>query len=132
MAADRKVSASTQNQAFNSILFLYRHILSIDISGEWIEMFNKAGVINIWDEDWSDMDKMLNIRADRKIKNPSDVFSLWEKLMYIFPRVIKNFGLKGLYYLHESQNKIMPLYFNNTLGYCLLRGQKPGKHGGRT
>ena len=32
LAADRKVSASTQNQAFNSILFLYRHILSIDIS----------------------------------------------------------------------------------------------------
>ncbi len=32
LAADRKVSESTQNQAFNSILFLYRHILSIDIS----------------------------------------------------------------------------------------------------
>jgi len=32
LAADRKVSASTQNQAFSSILFLYRHILSIDIS----------------------------------------------------------------------------------------------------
>ena len=32
LAADRRVSASTQNQAFNSILFLYRHILSIDIS----------------------------------------------------------------------------------------------------
>ena len=80
---------------------------------EWIEMFKKAGVINIWDEDWSDMDKMLNIRADRKIKKPSDIFSLWEKLMLIFPRVIKNFGLKGLYYLNESQNKIMPLYFNN-------------------
>ena len=31
LAADRKVAASTQNQAFNAILFLYRHILSIEI-----------------------------------------------------------------------------------------------------
>ena len=31
LAADRKVAAATQNQAFNAVLFLYRHILSIEI-----------------------------------------------------------------------------------------------------
>ena len=30
LATDRKVVASTQNQAFNALLFLYRHILKVD------------------------------------------------------------------------------------------------------
>ena len=30
LATDRRVVASTQNQAFNSLLFLYRHILKVD------------------------------------------------------------------------------------------------------
>ena len=33
--ADRgKMSASTQNQAFNAVLFLYRQVLKIDLFGE--------------------------------------------------------------------------------------------------
>ena len=28
LAVDRKVSASTQNQAFNALLFFYRHVLN--------------------------------------------------------------------------------------------------------
>jgi hypothetical protein len=31
LAVDRKVTASTQNQAFNALLFAYRHILNTDI-----------------------------------------------------------------------------------------------------
>ena len=34
LAMDRKVSASTQNQAFNALLFLYRAILKIEIGDE--------------------------------------------------------------------------------------------------
>ena len=33
LAVDRKVSSSTQNQAFNAILFCYRHILDVSIDG---------------------------------------------------------------------------------------------------
>ncbi len=33
LAIDRKVASSTQNQAFNAILFLYREVLSIEIEG---------------------------------------------------------------------------------------------------
>lgn len=32
LAVDRRVSSSTQNQAFNAILFLYRDVLEIDVS----------------------------------------------------------------------------------------------------
>src|SRR5262249_34462207 len=31
LATDGRVSASTQNQAFNALLFLYRHVLAIDL-----------------------------------------------------------------------------------------------------
>ena len=34
LALDRKVSASTQNQAFNALLFLYRHVLDKDIGDD--------------------------------------------------------------------------------------------------
>ena len=34
LAVERKVSASTQNQALNAIIFLYRHVLEKDIEGE--------------------------------------------------------------------------------------------------
>jgi len=34
LAVDKQVSASTQNQALNAIVFLYRHVLDKDIEGE--------------------------------------------------------------------------------------------------
>ncbi len=97
---------------------------------EWRKMLNKSGAINIWDEDWSGIKNIIKIRPDRKITKGSDLFSLWEKTTIIFPRVIKRFGLKGLFYINNSQKKITSLYSNETLGYCLVRGQKPAKKEG--
>jgi integron integrase len=37
LAMDRNVSAATQNQAFNAILFLYRHVLEISLEGQRID-----------------------------------------------------------------------------------------------
>jgi len=34
LAVDLKVASSTQNQAFNALLFLYREVLNIDIAGQ--------------------------------------------------------------------------------------------------
>lgn len=36
LASDRKVTASTQNQAFNALLFLYHRVLNISLDGEQI------------------------------------------------------------------------------------------------
>lgn len=33
LAVERRVSAATQQQAFNALLFLYRHILQVSIEG---------------------------------------------------------------------------------------------------
>lgn len=97
---------------------------------EWREMMRKAGAVEIWDEDWSDLEKMSKIRPDKKIENVEDLFSLWEKITIIFPRVVKKFGLKGLFYLNESEKKIKPLYHNGFYGYCLMKGEKPMKQKG--
>ena len=40
LAVDRKVSASTQNQALSALLFLYREVLKIDLP--WLENFTPA------------------------------------------------------------------------------------------
>jgi site-specific recombinase XerD len=34
LACDRNLSASSQNQAFNAVLFLYRHVLDIELGSE--------------------------------------------------------------------------------------------------
>ena len=40
LAVDRQVSASTQNQALNAVLFLYRHVL--DLNPGWIDNVVRA------------------------------------------------------------------------------------------
>jgi integron integrase len=40
LATERKVSASTQNQALQALLFLYRHVLSIDLP--WLQNVTRA------------------------------------------------------------------------------------------
>jgi integron integrase len=40
LASERRVSAATQNQALNALLFLYRHVLDVDI--EWIDGITPA------------------------------------------------------------------------------------------
>jgi integron integrase len=40
LAVERKVSAATQNQALGALLFLYRHVLSIDLP--WLENVTRA------------------------------------------------------------------------------------------
>src|SRR5579862_2754405 len=40
LAVDRKVSAATQNQALQALLFLYRHVLEMDLP--WLENVTRA------------------------------------------------------------------------------------------
>lgn len=105
---------------------------------EWRNMLSVAGADDIWDEDWSGIDKMAQIRPGRQIRSISDLFSVWEKVTVVLPRVIKRFGLRGLLYLQTSQRKITPLYLSGAIGYCLIRGKKQtsgrgagGNQGGR-
>jgi len=43
LAVKEKVSSSTQNQAFNAIFFLYRHVLGISLEDNWQFMFPARG-----------------------------------------------------------------------------------------
>jgi hypothetical protein len=58
------------------------------------------------------------------MKSFDDLFSFWEKIAIILPKVVKKYGLSGLFYLNESQKKIRPYYNNGTYGYCLMKGNK--------
>ena len=91
---------------------------------EWKEMMKKAGLKNLWTEDWSGMENLFKVRPDRKMKNLNDMFSLWEKMTVIFPKIISKYGIKGIFYAYESARKINPLYSNGILGYFLIRGEK--------
>lgn len=93
-------------------------------AAEWRELLTRAGAIDIYDEDWSDIDKMVKMRSDRKIKSFDELFSFWEIITIILPRVVKKYGLSGLLYLYETQKKLRPYYNNKTYGYCLMKGNK--------
>ncbi|MFQ6088192.1 MAG: class I SAM-dependent methyltransferase [Candidatus Methanofastidiosia archaeon] len=91
---------------------------------KWKEMMKKAGLRNLWTEDWSGLKNIYKIRHDRKMKNLNDMFSLWEKMTIIFPRIVSRYGIKGIFFAYESARKINPLYSKRTLGYLLIRGEK--------
>jgi SAM-dependent methyltransferase len=91
---------------------------------EWEYMLKKAGVAEIWEEDWSGIEQISKVRPGRKINKMSDVFTLWEKIVIVLPRVLKNYGLNGLLYLNESFNKVSPLFYDGTIGTYLIRAQK--------
>jgi SAM-dependent methyltransferase len=92
---------------------------------EWKDMLKNGGVAEIWEEDWSGIEQISKVRPGRKIKNMGDVFSWWEKVVIILPRVLKKHGLKGLLYLNESFNKVSPLFYNGTIGTYLMKARKP-------
>ncbi|MBI2952922.1 MAG: methyltransferase domain-containing protein [Chloroflexi bacterium] len=92
---------------------------------EWKGMMASAGLTDLWAEDWSAPENAAKIRPDRKVKNANDLFSLWEMLSSILPRLIFKYGITSIGHIYESMGKVYPLYLNGTLGYFLLRGQKP-------
>ncbi len=47
LAVERKVSPSTQNQAFNALLFLYEKVLEISIKNENIQALRAKKKIHI-------------------------------------------------------------------------------------
>ncbi len=92
---------------------------------EWIAMMKKAGASDIFTEDWSSIDKaLLKIREDRVVTRLEDMYSFKEKYFFIFPKILFKYGIKGLVYLNESNKMLMPLYYNGTLGYYLIKGKK--------
>lgn len=92
---------------------------------EWVSMMKKAGVSDMWTEDWSSIERsIVKMRVDREVKRLEDMFTLKEKYFNVFPKIFLKFGLKGLLYLNESNKVIIPLYYNGSLGYYLIKGKK--------
>lgn len=92
---------------------------------EWKEMVRKAGLINLWEEDWSGQEKIFKMRPDRKMKSHYDLFSPWEIISIIIPRVVSKYGIKGIFSVYELTRELGPLYHDGLLGYYLIRSQKP-------
>ncbi len=92
---------------------------------EWVTMMNKAGASDIWTEDWSSIEgSLVKIREDRILTRLEDMYSFKEKYFIIFPKILFKYGIKGLIYLDKSNKMLMPLYYNGTLGYYLIKGKK--------
>lgn len=90
------------------------------------KMFRRKDTVEILYEDWSGIEQIRKTRPDRKIKTLNDVFSPQERLIILF-RVLKKFGLKGLFYLAESMKQLTSLYENGTVGYYLVVCRKEMK-----
>jgi len=106
LAVNRKVSSSTQNQAFNALLFLYRHILKMDFGEQKdIPRAKRSSYIPI---------VLSRKEIDAVLKHLSRPYSLVIKLLY-------GCGLR----LFEGA-KLRVLDFNFDAGILTVRG-KGGK-----
>ena len=93
---------------------------------EWMHMMKKAGMSEIWTEDWSSIERsIVKMRVDREVKRLEDMYTLREMYLSIFPRIFFKYGLKGIVYLNESNTAVIRLYYSGTLGYYLIKGKKP-------
>jgi len=61
LAAERKISASTQNQAFNAVLFLFRHVLDKDLDNisKTVRAQKKRRIPTVLSK--NEIDKMFNL-----------------------------------------------------------------------
>lgn len=92
---------------------------------EWINMMKTAGASDIWTEDWSSIDRsLIKIREDRTINKLENMYSFREKYLKIFPKILLKYRIKGIIYLNKSNKLIIPLYYDGTLGYYLIKGKK--------
>ena len=75
LAVENKVSAATQNQAFNSILFLYKEILSIDLKNDNIQALRA--------KERKHIPLVLSIEKVKTIiLNTKGIYQIMLKLMY--------------------------------------------------
>lgn len=92
---------------------------------EWEEMMQRVGLTGLWTENWSGLENLYKMRHDRKVKSLDGMFSLWEKIFKIYPKIVLRYGIKGILYAYELTRIINSLYSDGKLGYFLIRGQKP-------
>ncbi len=75
LAVEKKVSPATQNQAFSAVLFLYKHVLGLDMDGENIQALRAQERKHI---------PVVLTREEVKLvlENLSDIYQLIVTLMY--------------------------------------------------
>lgn len=71
---------------------------------EWKAMLSEAGVVDIQSEfdEWTRPEMFWEIRKDRDVNGPSEVFSLSERLRTVL-RVVGRFGIRGVRTALESE-----------------------------
>jgi integron integrase len=107
LAVDRKVTASTQNQAFNALLFAYRHILNTDIE-----------------------DLNTTVRAPRRktlpsVLSKSEVMSLLNNLTGIYKLIAQTSYGCGLRISESLNLRVKDIEFDR--GVVMIRDSKGGK-----
>ncbi|WP_051284448.1 integron integrase [Desulforegula conservatrix] len=107
LATDLKVSSSTQRQALNAIIFLYRQVLDIEVSDQLepikARKYNRPPVV------------MTKNEVRKVLQNMSDTHLLMAKLLY---------GC-GLRLMECVQLRVLDVDFDRNLVY--VRGAKGGK-----
>ncbi len=92
---------------------------------EWIKMLENAGISEIISEleQWSKPEMFWDIRKDRKVTSYKRVMTIPEKTRTVF-RIMKQYGIKGIFKVFENEKIFFKTIFNGELGYCLFKGVK--------
>jgi SAM-dependent methyltransferase len=92
---------------------------------EWTDMLKKAGVNDVITEfeEWSKPEMFWKIRKDRDVKSPSKVLT-WPERLQTISKVIKNYGLKGVFKALTNEKTFYRTVLEGKLGYCLYKGVK--------
>jgi ubiquinone/menaquinone biosynthesis C-methylase UbiE len=92
---------------------------------EWMMMLQRAGfhdVVTEFDE-WSKPEMFLQVRQNRKVTRPSQVFTWTERASTAW-KVFRRYGFQGVLKAFKNERIVTQAILDGKLGYCLFKGVK--------
>nr|NIS79998.1 hypothetical protein [Anaerolineales bacterium] len=92
---------------------------------EWMIMLQRAGfreIVTEFDE-WSKPEMFLQVRQNRKITHPSQVFT-WRERVRTAWKIFRRYGSQGVLKAFKNERIVTQAILDGKLGYCLFKGVK--------
>ncbi|MCH8982138.1 phage integrase N-terminal SAM-like domain-containing protein [candidate division KSB1 bacterium] len=113
LAVEKEVAASTQNQAFNALLFFYRHVLKREFG------------------DFKDIPRAKKTKYAPSVLSRKEIDTIIEGLAYPYSLVVKLLYGCGLRLNEGLNDRVRNFYFDEGIRHCIKRLEESPKMAGK-
>lgn len=97
--------------------------------GEWNDMLQRAGAVNIISEheEWSKPERFWRVRKDREVIHYSKLLTFPERVLTL-KRILQKHGIRGVTKAMENEKIFFNAVMDGKIGYGLYKGVKASSH----